>query len=92
MSIYEVSCWKSRKTSVKKGDSVQVIGKQSVLIETNVKADTIINLTQNGPSCACGEPDGPFDTKLWTRTFDKKGTVISVTETKDGFHFKMKSV
>ena len=92
MTTYSVDCWKSKNTAVKKGDKVLVEGNQGKFNKTLVKAKMIENLTQNGPICACGEPDFPIKTKLLTYPFEKIGIVTSVTEIKDGFCFYMKSV
>lgn len=91
MTTYRVDCWKSKDTSVKKGDKVKVKGNQGRFNKTLVKAKIIENLTQNIPICACGEPEFHIKTKLITYKFEKTGMVTSVTEIKDGFCFYMES-
>jgi len=101
MKEYTVDCWDIKKSTVQVGDTAYVEGQTSWFgNSTLIKADKIVNKTRNGPTCECGEPDlntkmkigeaeTSLKTKIFTKDIKKTGVVTEVTETEDGFWFKM---
>jgi len=84
---YTVSCYSPPSAlKIKSGDSVRVKGWGSA---KNIRADTITNITKNGPVCQCGTvPRGIVERKLPERV-DKKGTVGKVVQSNEGIEFDL---
>jgi hypothetical protein len=83
---YNVSCYSPPSAlKIKSGDHVKVKGWGS---GENIRADTITNITENGPICRCGTVVMKVKEKFPKR-IDINGKVGKVVQSTDGIEFEL---
>jgi len=83
---YTVSCYKPPSVlTIKSGNNVEVKGWGSA---NNIRADTITNITENGPVCRCGTVP-KIVTKTLPQWIEIKGKVGKVIQSNEGIEFEL---
>ena len=87
MKKFKVSCYSPPSSlKIKQGDRVEVKGWIS---KEHIRADTITNITETGPTCRCGPVMGLIvEIPEW---IEAKGKVGQVIQSSEGMEFELEA-